>query len=185
MDGALDALLPYNKIKDQSPDKSIDTLNTFLYSFLSNKFPPPGKNKIPAKKDKFQKRFQRQLKKLRKMKAANSKARRALFRAGLSGSTEAKLLSKQFKRIIRKLNRLRKKIKRARDRHAQRLFRKNPLKYTKGLFAGQTNNGTPVFGKDAAQQYFTDTYEDGNRDHKFSPPPGVRTPSGAKIRFPK
>ena len=86
------------------------------------------------------------------------KARKALIKAGLKGSSEEKLISKEWFSLVRQHNKLRVALNKkmhAREKIAvEKFFRENPHTFAGKLFGKLKNSGKPSFSRDEAQQYF-------------------------------
>jgi len=102
------------------------------------------------------------------------------MKAGLKGSPEEKLISKEWFSLVRQHNKLRvalnKKMHAKEKIAAERFFRENPHKFAAKLFGKLKNSGKPSFSKEEAQQYFEKTYRDEQRNYVYSPPPELQRP---------
>jgi hypothetical protein len=179
---ALYCVLPDRDILRRPPAETLAKLEKYVYNFLRDKFPQEAKPmKNPRKLFTLaRKRHRNQLEVLRKKKAENKRAMKALVKCGLGVSDSAALLRKERKDLLRKHSKLRNKILGAQQAKLraweERLFRQNPMKYTKKAFATQQMKGNPTFGKEAAQEFFARTYSDEERDHQFEPIDGLERP---------
>ena len=161
-------------------------LDTWLYAFFLEKFGPiPSSNNKPS--NKRQARPNKALARLRERKKACKKARKALQKAGLAGSEEDLLITKQWLSLIREHNRLRVFLKRRKHKKAcaaaERKFKANPHKFASDLFSGPRNTNAPTFSKDEAVKFFANTYRDENRNHQYNPLPDMPRPDVPKILF--
>ena len=173
---ALSAVLPDLEIGNQTPEKSLQKLNEFTYKFLAEKYPPELIMPKARERRGVRSRLLNKMDRLRAQKRINRRAMRALVRAGLTVSKEMDDLRRRWRQLMRDHNRLRMRIERSRRNFAEGLFRKNPMKYSKGIFAKPKNSGKPAFSKEIAQKYFTETYGDENRGHQFDPTEGMIRP---------
>lgn len=127
------------------------------------------------------------LEKLRQRKKECRKVFKALKKAGLAESPEGLEVSRQWKLLVRKHNRLRVRLaagKRQREQRAkQKEFRKDPNGFAQKLFKGSRSQAAPTFDKDTASNYFKKLYKDEGRDYEFTPLPGMRRPPPPTVEF--
>ena len=117
------------------------------------------------------------------MKAENRRAWKALKKAGLEHSKEVESVKQRRRLLLRKHNRLRSKIDKLSRRNAERKFWKDPMDYTRKLFAEQNKKGKPAFGKDVTEAYLSKTYSDESRSHQFEPSQGLERPPAPTFPF--
>ena len=187
---ALPMVFTADRISSSDPSKLAIDFDNWLYSFFSerNGAKPHG-NAEPSKKNSGSrpKRQNAVLSAIRKEKNDCKKARKALIKAGLKGSPEELAVSKRWFWLIRQHNRLRLAFSTHQSgtaaSKAQNAFRKDPNKFASDLFKGLKKNGTPEFGAKEAQDYFSETYKDTNRDHNYVPLEGFNRPPQPKFLF--
>ena len=119
------------------------------------------------------------MEKLRQRKKNLRAAVRALVKSGQGDSEAAQELKKKQSILMKAHNRLRAAVHKMNAKRksaaAQTRFRKDPHAFAANLFKN-TNNSAPTFSQDQAKEYFSKTYGDEGRDHKFEPPPGLERP---------
>ena len=146
-----------------------------MYDFLAQRsgVQDAKSDNRPAAKRKPRKH--RGLEKLRKRKQEMKKAWKVMKKAGLANSPAGKLLTKRWRALLRQHNQLRvavnKQAEQRKKRSAEKAFRKDPNKFVRKLFHGPGSSATPRFSKENAQEYFSKTYRDEQRNHNYQPLP--------------
>ena len=169
--------------------KTIDKLSTselsqkfdsWLYNFFSERFGLEQSQLKTSSAFVRKPRINKALQKLRQRKKECKAARKALIKAGLSGSPEEKIIAKEWLTLVRQHNKLRVALQKkqiAKEKlKAEHCFRQNPHKFAANLFQKQTKSGKPTFSAMAAQQYFEETYRDENRDYVYVAPEDFKRP---------
>lgn len=164
-----------NKLSTAEISQKFDT---WLHSFFLERFGTKETKERGC--PKRAKRPNKALTKLRQRKKQCKAARKALLRAGLKGTPEEEMITKEWFSLIRQHNKLRaalhKKQQSKEKVQAEKSFRADPHKFASLLFKKQQHCGKPTFSAEDAQQYFEKTYRDENRDYVYSPPPGLERP---------
>ena len=70
------------------------------------------------------------------------------------------------------------------QRDAETKFRFNPHLYATKVFTKSDVKGNPTFPKETAEEYFTSTYEDKQREHVYEPLPNLFRPPPPQCNFP-
>ena len=63
-----------------------------------------------------------------------------------------------------------------RPSQSRKSFRTKPYKFASNLFKSQQQNNSPTFSAETAEQYFQNTYQDLNHDHRYVPLPEFQRP---------
>ena len=98
----------------------------------------------------------------------------------MKGSLEEESITKTWHSLIRQHNKLWfaliKKESVKDQLKAEKLFRRDPHKFTAKLFNKTQKCGEPAFTAESAQQYFEKTYRDEKRNHICVPLPEFERP---------
>jgi len=152
--------LKYFKRSPNSND-SLKKLDNHVYNYLASKF-GTFDPVIPGKKQSERK--SRALERIRREKTQLKREWRQLSRENLTESKRGQVVRSQYCRFVRLHNRLRKlhldTRRKASQVSAEKNFRSNPQVYAAKIFAKDQVKGIPTFSKEAAEEYFTRTYED-------------------------
>jgi len=160
--------------------------SNYIYNFLAGKYGvvEPADDK-PLLKRKA--RLHPGLEKLRRRKRKLKKAQKALIKAGLADSETMVHLKKEWRKLLRQHNSLRRavndKTNQRVKRAAELAFKKDPNKFAHKLFHGPGQSATPTFSKEQCEEYFCKTYRDEQRDHAYEPLPGMIRPGLPKEAF--
>ena len=107
-------------------------------------------------------------------------ARKALIKAGLKGSTEEEIITREWFSLVRQHNKLRVALKKKQYSREQiqeeRSFRSDPHKFASNIFNKQQKSEAPTFSAKEASRYFKQIYRDSNRDHIYIPLPELVRP---------
>ena len=157
-----------------------------IYQFFVDRF---GTKKQTGKRATDRpKRENRRLIFFRRRKRECQRARRALIKAGVSrDSPEFKDITKHWFTLVHQHNKLRKHLAmkdaaRAKKR-ACNAFRKDPYKFARELFQGPRNSNKPTFSKEDAQEYFSKTYRDEERNFNYEALNEQPTPPKPEFQF--
>ena len=162
-----------NMLSTSNLSKKFDA---WLHQFFLERFGPKEvKERITR-----QKRPNKAMVHLRKRKKQCKAARKALIKAGLKGTPEEEIITKEWLSLVRQHNKLRislNKKQSIKDKlQAEKSFRSNPHKFAQNLFSKEQNSGKPTFSAETAQQYFQETYRDEERDYVYEPLPEFQRP---------
>ena len=143
-----------------SPSEQLNNLENHVHKRLVDRF---GVKPTSSKADRKSK-TSRQQKKLRQLKKQLKRQFKQALKNG--NNVEAKKLKKDFHKIMRLHNKVRKlELKKQEKTHsstAQQNFRKNPHQFAKKLL-NQNESRTPTFKKNAAEKYFSSANNDKKR----------------------
>ena len=107
--------------------------------------------------------------------------------AGLEGTEEWNIITKQWLSLVRRHNRLRRALKGAKNarqaRANERRFKADPYRYAKELLKPVGASGKPTFTKEKAEEYFSNLYHDPGRGHNYAPLPESRRPDLPSAMF--
>ena len=150
----------------------------WLHTFFIERF---GKKEAKAiSQSKREPRPNKALQHLRLRKKQCKAARKALIKAGLKGTAEEEIISREWFSLVRQHNKLRVALKKKQITKEQlreeKSFRSDPHKFASKLFSKNQKSGTPTFAAEEAYDYFKQTYRDTNREHIYVPPPGLIRP---------
>jgi hypothetical protein len=193
LDKDLGKILPTvfsKKVTEETPIAELtEKLDAFLVEFFVERCiptdpPSEKKTKFHTSKRKFR---HRGLEALRKAKKRCRSARRVLWKNGMKGSDDDRLLAFRLRELVKAHNKLSRRVKaKAKTKEhiaTSRRFRKDPYLFATKLFKDQKKSKSPTFSKDTAEKYFCETYRDEKRDHQFVPPPSWKRPALPKHCF--
>lgn len=180
LSAGLPRIFTSNVFKKLNPADLSTKFNNWLYSFFVSRFGVQESVDRTGPARTRPKRKNRELEFLRRRKNECRKVRRALMKAGLENSPEAKDCAAHWHTLVRRHNKLRKRLavrQQSYDkRKASARFRKDPFKFAKELFKGKQANGVPTFSGDEAKEYFCSTYRDTDRNSPYSALPDQPRP---------
>jgi len=164
-----------NKLSTSELSQKFDS---WLHTFFIERF---GKKEAKAiSQSKREPRPNKALQHLRLRKKQCKAARKALIKAGLKGTAEEEIISREWFSLVRQHNKLRVALKKKQMTKEQlreeKSFRSDPHKFASKLFSKNQKSGTPTFAAEEAYDYFKQTYRDTNREHIYVPPPGLIRP---------
>ena len=188
LEAALPRWFPTAVFKSTSVQELSTKFDKQVYQFFVNKFgikeQNPGIKRVAARP----KRQNRRLLFLRHRKRECNRALRVLLKAGVRvDSPEVQDIRCHMRTLLRQHNKLRRHLatKEAAKakKQASNAFRKDPYKFAKELFQGPRNNNKPTFSKEAAQEYFSKTYRDEDRNIKYEALKEQPKPPKPKFEF--
>ena len=152
--------------------------DSWLHNFFLERF---GKKELKViTQSKRQQRPNKALNNLRRRKKQCKAARKALIKAGLKGSTEEEIITREWFSLVRQHNKLRVALKKKQYSREQiqeeRSFRSDPHKFASNIFNKQQKSAAPTFSAEEAYSYFKQIYRDSNRDHIYIPLPELVRP---------
>lgn len=177
IDEELKIIIPKVFTKRQIDNLSTSELSQKFDSWLHNFFLDHFGEKVDkvSNKHRRKKRPNKALEHLRRRKKECKAARKALLKAGLQGSVEEEIISREWFSLVRQHNKLRvalqKKQQIKEKLQAEKSFRSDPHKFASKLFNKQQASGVPTFSAKEAEDYFKHTYRDTKRDHSYTPLP--------------
>jgi hypothetical protein len=179
-------LFTHVKFKQGTVDDASRRLDEWLYGYFKEKFgirAVQGGQRGAIRKVRPHKGMEA----LRRQKNQCRAALKALERAGLGRSEEARVLAERWKGLLRQHNRLRRRVGEAKKKKeavaAQRRFRKDPHAFASKFYDRSGKGGAPSFTKETAQDYFTHTYTDKGRSHKYVPSDSMERPEMPMVEF--
>ena len=184
---ALPLVFTKHKFAKLSTTELQSKLETWLYNFFLEKFGKKERNRQGKSHIQRPERVHKGLARLRESKRQCKAARKALHKAGMKGSEEDKLITGLWRRLLKQHNRLRiavnkRKTTRAKIKEEKR-FRSDPHRYAKCLFSKDKRSAAPTFSAEDAQQYFSTTIRDEEREHEYAPLPGTKRPPPPSMIF--
>ena len=161
-----------------------DEFDDFLHQYFFGEF---GEKTVAPTNKAYVQRPHKGLEKLRKQKQDLKKARKALRKANLEGSDADIQLKQRWCSLVRKHSRLSAAVReknRARFSAAQqRQFKKDPYSFGTKLFKNTDKSAAPTFTEKEATEYFSRTYQDTERSHRYEPLPGMKRPKAPNFLF--
>lgn len=175
VDKDLSKVLPssfsFTHIQRQSSEALILEFDDFLYEFFSSRF--PWDDAKCAAHAAHHHHVDRKLSQMRALKRQARKAYYLLQRNGLGDSPEAALLARNYRKLLKQHNKLRRELaarSRAKEmRKAERNFKKDPWAYSSVAVKGPHVAGSPQFDEKVALEYFAKIYTDPNRQFAYTP----------------
>ena len=165
----------FNQLSTSELSQKFDS---WLHNFFLERF---GKKESKViTQSKRQQRPNKALNNLRRRKKQCKAARKALIKAGLKGSTEEEIITREWFSLVRQHNKLRVALKKKQYSREQiqeeRSFRSDPHKFASNIFNKQQKSAAPTFSAEEAYSYFKQIYRDSNRDHIYIPLPELVRP---------
>lgn len=189
LDQELNAALPQifsrkiiNKLSSQ---QLMEKLDSWLHAFFLEKC---GLEESVARGAKpYRERPNKAMQEMREHKNRLKKTRKIMRKAGLEGTEEWNIITKQWLSLVRRHNRLRRALKGAKNarqaRANERRFKADPYRYAKELLKPVGASGKPTFTKEKAEEYFSNLYHDPGRGHNYAPLPESRRPDLPSAMF--
>ena len=173
-------------MKQMSVSQLSDQFSEWIHAFFIQRFGTSTKT-AEMKNCKRKPRVHAGLERLRKQKRDLKNAKKILLKSNENVSFALMTLNIKWKKVMRQHNRLRiavkKQLAQRAKRAAEKLFKKDPMKFADKLFHGPGQSASPTFSKEKAQEYFGETYRDERRNHDYSPLKGMIRPDIPKIAF--
>jgi hypothetical protein len=174
---ALPIVFPGSLMKRLTTSEFTDRLDNWLHKFFVEKFglAPAPVNRKHRRRTKVHKK----LLEFRRRKTKLRAARRAVMSLGSADGVLSKLLTQQWRMVMKAHARFRlalnKKTLAAKQSKAETAFKLNPNVFASRLF-NNSDNLEPTFSKADAQAFFTKTYSDSDRDLRYAPLRGMKRP---------
>ena len=173
MNDELNTALPkiFNKktMQKLSTQELIHKFDKWTHAFFLGKFGPIEDKKMHGRPREA--RPNKSMVRLREGKKRLRRTRKILQKAGLVGTREWNLVSKEWFAVVRRHSRLRRALlyrqQKRRSVEADRKFKADPYAYAKNLFKPREAAGKPGFSKEEAEAYFPALYHDEGRSHEY------------------
>ena len=154
----------------------MEEFDSYIYTYLTQYCPQEEKQ---ITRQKYQRRPNRGLEKLRNQKKQCRKELKRLKNEGLEHLQYYKYLMRQWRDLMKKHNKLRLAVSKGEKAKAQKrtekLFRKDPHKFAQNVFRKKVARA-PTFSKAVAQEFYTRTYHDADREHMYEAMPEMVRP---------
>jgi len=132
-------------------------------------------------------RVEAALAKNRQQKLYQKKHVKILKNAGCFVGDVAKHSTRLWRKLLKNGNRLRRRLKQAREhakqRRANAKFRANPHEFAKKLFTAPADKSDVLPSKERCEQYFPSLYQDEDRSYSYKPLRGMRRPPTPTFGF--
>ena len=185
----LDKLFEEAYLKSKSRgEHPITKLASFLYDFIRENV-PQNDSKTPDKstnKNRHVLKLKRKLVQNRLTKKFRKQYVKKLKSSGCFKGDVAIEETRVWHKLLKSGNRLREKLKKAKEslkqRRANKRFRADPHKFAKDLFNDSKESKCGV-SKDQCEEYFPKLYKDDRRDFRYSPMPGMKRPPPPEVKL--
>ena len=182
LEAALPRVFPKRLIKRWSCQEVVAKFEAYVYDFIAQRVPQEetkdGKQNLS--KTSVIQRIEAALAKNRIQKLHQKKHMKSLKKTGCFCGEVAKRLTRLWRKLLKDGNRLRRRLKQAREhakqRRANAKFRADPHAFAKRLFNPTTGNAGILPTKERCEQYFPNLYKDKDRGFTYKPMSDMQRP---------
>ena len=181
LEAALARVFPKGKMKKLPCSEAVFKFEAFLYDFIAQRVPQEEKEQdYNASKSTVVQRAEAALAKNRVQKLHQRKHVKFLRKAGCFYGEVAKHETRLWRKLLKEGNRLRRRLKNAREhtkqRRANAKFRVDPHAFAKKLFKPPSAQTDVRPSQERCEQYFPNLYKDENRGYTYKPMAGMKRP---------